>query len=69
MMAIRYSMKNITGMPRRFVNVSGSKDNGITAKELKPQALTDTIQKVKSERNMVPPTTGKFILARWFNRR
>ena len=35
---------------------------GIPAKELKPQVLTDTIQKVKSDRNMVPPTTGKFIL-------
>jgi DNA-directed RNA polymerase subunit beta len=35
---------------------------GIPAKDLKPQALTDTIQKVKSDRNLVPPTTGKFIL-------
>jgi len=35
---------------------------GIPAKDLKPQALTDAIQKVKSDRNMVPPTTGKFIL-------
>ncbi|MBN1644161.1 MAG: DNA-directed RNA polymerase subunit beta [Dehalococcoidales bacterium] len=37
-------------------------DLGIKAKDLKPQALVETIQKVKAERNMVPPTTGKFIL-------
>ena len=37
-------------------------DNGISAKEMKPQALADTIQKLKAESNLVPPTTGKFIL-------
>jgi DNA-directed RNA polymerase subunit beta len=35
---------------------------GISAKDLKPQALADAIQKIKAEKNMVPPTIGKFIL-------
>jgi DNA-directed RNA polymerase subunit beta len=38
-------------------------DNGVAAaKELKPQALADAIQKLKADLNLVPPTTGKFIL-------
>ncbi|MCX6003090.1 MAG: DNA-directed RNA polymerase subunit beta, partial [Chloroflexi bacterium] len=35
---------------------------GIAAKGLKPQALAEAIHKVKAEKNMVSPTTGKFIL-------
>jgi DNA-directed RNA polymerase subunit beta len=35
---------------------------GINAKDMKPQALVETIHKVKAEKNMVPPTIGKFIL-------
>ena len=37
-------------------------DNGITAKDMKPQALADAIQKLKADSNLVPPTTGKFVL-------
>jgi DNA-directed RNA polymerase, beta subunit/140 kD subunit len=37
-------------------------DNGISAKDMKPQAVLDVIQKLKVDKNLVPPTTGKFIL-------
>ena len=37
-------------------------DNGVSSKDMKPQALADILQKLKSEKNLVPPTTGKFIL-------
>jgi len=29
---------------------------------MKPQAVLDVIQKLKVDKNLVPPTTGKFIL-------
>jgi DNA-directed RNA polymerase subunit beta len=37
-------------------------DNGVAAKDMKPQAVLDVIQKLKVDKNLVPPTTGKFIL-------
>ncbi len=37
-------------------------DLGIPAKNLKAQALADTIQKIKAEKGLASPTTGKFIL-------
>jgi DNA-directed RNA polymerase subunit beta len=37
-------------------------DNGIAAKDMKPQALLDIMQKLKVDQNLVPPTTGKYIL-------
>ena len=37
-------------------------DNGISARDMKPQAVLDVIQKLKVDQNLVPPTTGKFIL-------
>lgn len=35
---------------------------GIAAKNMKIKELTETILKIKAEKNQVPPTTGKFIL-------
>lgn len=35
---------------------------GIAAKGMKLKELTETILKIKAEKNQVPPTTGKFIL-------
>jgi DNA-directed RNA polymerase subunit beta len=37
-------------------------ENGISAKEMKSQAVADVIQKLKVDKNLAPPTTGKFIL-------
>jgi len=37
-------------------------DLGIPTKNLKAQALADTIQKIKAEKGLASPTTGKFIL-------
>jgi DNA-directed RNA polymerase subunit beta len=37
-------------------------ENGIAAKDMKPQAILEVIQKLKVDSNLVPPTTGKFIL-------
>jgi DNA-directed RNA polymerase subunit beta len=35
---------------------------GIEAKNMKPQVVQENIQKIKSEKNLVPPTIGKFML-------
>ena len=37
-------------------------ENGISAKDMKLQAVLDVIQKLKVEQNLAPPTTGKVIL-------
>ncbi|MDD5288082.1 MAG: DNA-directed RNA polymerase subunit beta [Dehalococcoidales bacterium] len=37
-------------------------EQGVSAKDLKTPALTEAIRKVKVENNMVPPTTGKYML-------
>lgn len=54
--------ENLQGQATDICQRLWLEQEGIPAKNLKPKELIEAVLKIKAEKNLVPPTTGKFML-------